>query len=641
MHMHTDLPSPLRCSRFIGCLIGLFASAWLVCFEAGGATNRVSSLTALQSAINNASASDVLVLADGTYTNGSLNLSTDGITVLAESPGGVFLNGAQNIDVTGDHTTFSGFQFTSGDIGAAFLIEVSGSFNHLTQLNFNGYKARKYIRIQAGTVSNEITFCNLENKPATAFTNCTIQISTSPTVPGYHAIRYCSFRNFPGLGGDYGNEPIRIGLSTEATNVSRTLVEHCYFEQVGLGDSESISVKCCENVCRYNTFTNNPGAMLVFRHGFRNVAYGNFFLNNAGGVRIKEGNTHYVYNNYFATGTEDAVTLQYVVESPLTNIVFVNNTVINSGLIDLGGTNISGVTLANNIFKRSSGGIFTNPNSGTSWASNIYQGTLGITKPASGLANVDPKLVLNTDGYYGLSSTSPAINAASTNYPPLIDIPGMDDDPALLLDISGQARPAAASLKDVGCDEYTTGATSNRPLTLRDVGPSYLGGPGATSPIITAQPTNQTVGAGASASFLVVAMGTQPIRCQWLRNGVALPGATSMQYTLASAQATNAGSYRAVLTNVVGATTSVVATLTVQLPPPRINQCAPSASAGFALSGTGPAGEPFRVLATTNLAIASGNWATVATGTFVGGSLSYTDALANGFLRRFYRVVTP
>ena len=30
--------------------------------------------------------------------------------------------------------------------------------------------------------------------------------------------------------------------------------------------------------------------MLVFRHGFRNVAYGNFFLNNSGGIRIKEGN---------------------------------------------------------------------------------------------------------------------------------------------------------------------------------------------------------------------------------------------------------------------------------------------------------------------------------------------------------------
>jgi len=46
-----------------------------------------------------------------------------------------------------------------------------------------------------------------------------------------------------------------------------------------------------------------------------------------------------------------------------------------------------------------------------------------------------------------------------------------------LLDISGQARPAAKNLKDIGCDEYTTGAVANRPLKLSDVGPVYLRGP--------------------------------------------------------------------------------------------------------------------------------------------------------------------
>ena len=43
-----------------------------------------------------------------------------------------------------------------------------------------------------------------------------------------------------------------------------------------------------------------------------------------------------------------------------------------------------------------------------------------------------------------------------------------------MFDISGQARPSTVTLKDVGCDEYTTGTTSNHPLTLEEVGPSYL-----------------------------------------------------------------------------------------------------------------------------------------------------------------------
>jgi hypothetical protein len=86
--------------------------------------------------------------------------------------------------------------------------------------------------------------------------------------------------------------------------------------------------------------------------------------------------------------------------------------------------------------------------------------------------------VKNSDGYYGLSSSSPAIDASSATYPPVLDIAGIDDDHSLLLDISGRSRPSTATLKDVGCSEYSaTGAVKNRPLKLPDVGPSYLGGP--------------------------------------------------------------------------------------------------------------------------------------------------------------------
>lgn len=184
----------------------------------------VTSMTALQSAINSASSGDTIVLANGIHTNATLTIGTSNITVRAATPGGVYLNGTQYIDITGSYVRFSGFQFTSGDIGSGYLIMVHGSHDVLTQLNFNGYSAKKYISIAEGTSYNEVSYCNVENKPVTAVTGCTIQINTSPTVVGYHTIRYCSFRNFPGPGGDYGNEPIRIGLSTEMTNISRSVV---------------------------------------------------------------------------------------------------------------------------------------------------------------------------------------------------------------------------------------------------------------------------------------------------------------------------------------------------------------------------------------------------------------------------------
>jgi hypothetical protein len=331
--------------------------------KANATTYNVSSISALQNTINNTMvAGDIINLANGTYNNVTLNIGKNNITVKAATPGGVYLNGTDDININGNYITFSGFQFTSGDIGTAYLIEVYGSNNTLTQLNFSGYSAKKYIEVKAGTQYNEITYCNLEKKPATAEIGCTIQISTSPTVPGYHKIRYCSFQNYFGIGGDNGNEPIRVGLGVEALNVSRTIIEHCYFNDTGLGDGETVSIKCRENVIRYCTFTNQQNAMLSFRNGDNNVAYSNFFIN-AGGIRAKEANNIYCYNNYFENSgvgsSADAISFVYVVPvapaTNLNNINFINNTLVNCGFVDMGSTGPTNVTMANNIFYKTTG----------------------------------------------------------------------------------------------------------------------------------------------------------------------------------------------------------------------------------------------------------------------------------------------
>ena len=179
-------------------LLGL-AMTLLTAVKANAATTTVSSVTALQTAINNASAGDVLILSNGTYLNNTLSISKSNITVKAATSGGVFLNGTNDINISGSHVVFSGFQFTSGNIGTGTVLRINGSYNVVTQLNFSDYYAAKYIQVNDGTQYNEITFCNLEKKPALAAIGCTIQISTSPTVPGYHKIRYCSFQNYFGV----------------------------------------------------------------------------------------------------------------------------------------------------------------------------------------------------------------------------------------------------------------------------------------------------------------------------------------------------------------------------------------------------------------------------------------------------------
>lgn len=78
--------------------------------------------------------------------------------------------------------------------------------------------------------------------------------------------------------------------------------------------------------------------------------------------------------------------------------------------------------------------------------------------PSDGYTIVDPQLVLGPTCIYGLGSTSPAIDQASTaSYP------------SVTSDIDGQTRSGA---KDTGADEYTTAAAINKPLVATDVGPN-------------------------------------------------------------------------------------------------------------------------------------------------------------------------
>jgi hypothetical protein len=83
-----------------------------------------------------------------------------------------------------------------------------------------------------------------------------VEVQVAENQPGYHVIRYCSFKNHTapaGTGSDYGIEALRIGYSFQSKFISRTIVEYCYFTKCN-GDGEIISSKACENIFRYNTF---------------------------------------------------------------------------------------------------------------------------------------------------------------------------------------------------------------------------------------------------------------------------------------------------------------------------------------------------------------------------------------------------
>ncbi|HVP13358.1 MAG TPA: hypothetical protein VMV94_19445 [Phycisphaerae bacterium] len=75
-------------------------------------------------------------------------------------------------------------------------------------------------------------------------------------------------------------------------------------------------------------------------------------------------------------------------------------------------------------------------------------------------------------------------------------------------------------------------------------------------PTITSQPVDAAVCSGQSHQFCITASGAPPLSCQWQLNQADIPGATGACYT-----ASQAGSYRCVVSNSCGSTVSNSATL--------------------------------------------------------------------------------
>ena len=113
-------------------------------------------------------------------------------------------------------------------------------------------------------------------------------------------------------------------------------------------------------------------------------------------------------------------------------------------------------------------------------------------------------------------------------------------------------------------------------------------------PVISVQPTNQSVPEGYSVTFAVGAIGSPPMGYSWLLNGTPIPSANNASYTTNDVPLSASGSqFYCVVSNAYGITNSQVATLTVLALPPTITQqpVNQTASAGeaatFSVSATG------------------------------------------------------
>ncbi len=431
----------------------------------------VSSSEAFNMAHEAASAGDSIVWMPGTYTNTRMDIDKDGLIITAEPYGSALFTGVSRVVINGDKVTFSGIQYVGGLIGTLDVMRVFGSDVLITHVNIQNYTSHKYLVVDEDSKRTTISYCNFENRLNSDDKNILSVLVDNE--PGYHKIQHCSFKNFDGIGNDQGIEPIRIGVSTQAHLDSRTLVEYCYFTKCS-GDGEIISHKARQNVYRYNTFENNPLSELVLRHGDEGIVYGNFFLNSKGGIRIREGSNHFIFNNYFEGMTQRSLWLMNDPADPLSEVHIYHNTFVNTEEIRLGGNGSnppSNVIFANNVFSDPKDQLFDEETNDELWINNFSSGNLGMDRPISGLTETAPMLSQNSEGFSQPEETSPVVAMGIADFPPVPLYPGMDYDNEILLDLMKTPRPATRA---IGASEYSPSLLVQPHATEMNTGPSYL-----------------------------------------------------------------------------------------------------------------------------------------------------------------------
>ena len=164
----------------------------------------------------------------------------------------------------------------------------------------------------------------------------------------------------------------------------------------------------------------------------------------------------------------------------------------------------------------------------------------------------------------------PTIPPQTTNAPPiLLNATASSGLPVSYSLISGDAL-LAGNLLSVGSTAgqvvvQASQAGNSNYLAAPNVDQSFLVVAGSEPSIIT-QPTNQTVDLGGNATFSVAAT-TAPLTYQWQFESLNMPGATNQSLSLLRVQASQAGPYRVIVSNPIGSVTSLVAVLTVNVPP--------------------------------------------------------------------------
>lgn len=430
----------------------------------------VSSLPALQSAINAAKPGDIIFLKDGVYTAASdievnkAGTQSSPITIAAENVGMAEIagKGGFNLVKPAAYIIIRGFKFTHEASRAR--TGAGTSFCEWTHNIFETPGTGDYLTV--GGSDHQVDYNTFQNKDSLG------KFIAVKGVGSQIAERLWIHHNFFKVQKNQGNrngaEALQFGLSGFSLSSSNSVVEYNLFEDCN-GENELISVKASRVTVRYNTIRNCP-AQFTLRHGNFNQVYGNYFINTPG-LRIF-GDDHLIHSNHFVNcsiainigngGAEVADGAPLTSHDRPDRVVIAFNTLVNNkvNIAQNARTNGLGstfITIANNIIQDGGAAVsITGPYANPSWEGNIlFNTTRSGDIPEGGFIVKDPGFVKDELGEFHIQKNSPAINAAKGNYA------------GVNIDMDGQVRTAPL---DAGADEFSSAPVKARILSSADVG---------------------------------------------------------------------------------------------------------------------------------------------------------------------------
>jgi putative cofactor-binding repeat protein len=285
------------------------------------------------------------------------------------------------------------------------------------------------------------------------------------------------------------------------------------------------------------------------------------------------GNTQYVYNNlvWNAGDTSPITIASDKVGSLVTSNQFIYNNTLSggatSGCVTVDPSFFSPANLAvqNNqciseqpssqawCWNNAGGSFACGPVANLTFGNNILMTTEAAASQGYTLSNsFQPSSPSGATVAVGLNLVSNCVTVGAS----------------LCSDLLGVVRPGGSAAWDAGAYQYQTIA-------------------GSIAPVITMQPVRQSVAAGQTATFSVIAAGATPLNYQWQKNGTAILGATSSTYTSLATTASDDGtSITVVVSNSVGSAISSPAILSVNLTPGQLTPNPTSLNFGSVTIGT-------------------------------------------------------